>query len=199
MTKEKEDIKKNQEETEQVEDVSFEDREESQNGNQKKSKKAGSRKKAKKESKLEQEINDLQLKYAELNDKYLRLFSDFDNFRKRTIKERIELSKLASEELITELLPVVDDFERALGNIPEDDSTHQGILLIYNKLLKTLNLKGLEEIEAKGNDFDTDFHEAITKIPVEDESQKGKVVDVVQKGYTLSGKVIRYAKVVVGS
>lgn len=199
MTKDKEEIKKNQEEAEQVEDVSFEDREESQNGSQKKSKKAASRKKNKKDSKLEQEINALQLKYDELNDKYLRLFSDFDNFRKRTIKERIELSKLASEELIKELLPVVDDFERALGNITEDNNTRQGIQLIYNKLLKTLNLKGLEEIEANGNDFDTDFHEAITKIPVEDESQKGKVVDVVQKGYTLSGKVIRYAKVVVGS
>lgn len=199
MTKDKEEIKKNQEEAEKVEDVSFEDREESQNGSQKKSKKAASRKKNKKDSKLEQEINALQLKYDELNDKYLRLFSDFDNFRKRTIKERIELSKLASEELIKELLPVVDDFERALGNITEDNNTRQGIQLIYNKLLKTLNLKGLEEIEANGNDFDTDFHEAITKIPVEDESQKGKVVDVVQKGYTLSGKVIRYAKVVVGS
>ncbi len=199
MTKEKEEIKKNQDETEQVEDVSFEDRDENQNGNQKKTKKATSRKKARKESKLEQEINALQLKYDDLNDKYLRLFSDFDNYRKRTLKERIELSKLASEELITELLPVVDDFERALGNISEDNSTREGIQLIYNKLVKTLSQKGLEEIQAKGSDFDTDFHEALTKIPVEDEDQKGKVVDVIQKGFTLSGKVIRYAKVVVGS
>lgn len=199
MTKEKEEIKKNQDETEQVEDVSFEDRDENQNGNQKKTKKATSRKKARKESKLEQEINALQLKYDDLNDKYLRLFSDFDNYRKRTLKERIELSKLASEELITELLPVVDDLERALGNISEDSSAREGIQLIYNKLVKTLSQKGLEEIQAKGSDFDTDFHEALTKIPVEDEDQKGKVVDVIQKGFTLSGKVIRYAKVVVGS
>jgi len=139
-----------------------------------------------------------------LNDKYLRLFSEFDNFRKRTLKEKIELSKTASEEMITALLPVLDDFERAIvalenlehGEIKE---SLDGILLIYTKFLKTLQQKGLQELEALHQTFDTDFHEAITNIPASKPELKGKVVDVVQKGYQLNGKIIRFAKVVVGN
>ncbi len=140
--------------------------------------------------------------YDELNDKYLRLFSEFDNFRKRSLKEKIELSKTASEEVITALLPVLDDFERAiiaLEEKPEVDQSLQGILLIYNKFLKTLQQKGLEEMQALNQPFDTDFHEALTNIPASKPELKGKVVDVIQKGYHLNGKVIRFAKVVVGN
>jgi len=139
-----------------------------------------------------------------LNDKYLRLFSEFDNFRKRTLKEKIELSKTASEEVITALLPVLDDFERAivaLENLEHGEvkESLDGILLIYTKFLKTLQQKGLQELEAINQTFDTDFHEAITNIPASKPELKGKVVDVVQKGYQLNGKIIRFAKVVVGN
>ncbi|MDR0970257.1 MAG: nucleotide exchange factor GrpE [Lentimicrobiaceae bacterium] len=143
----------------------------------------------------------LEEKYNELNDKYLRLFSEFDNFRKRTARERIEESKTASENIIMSLLPIIDDMERALqtmkeNQIPEADL--EGLRLIYNKLMRTLQQRGLEEIQSLHQEFDTDKHEALTNIPVEDEDMKGKVVDVVQKGYTLNGKVIRFARVIVG-
>ncbi len=158
------------------------------------------KKKIKKDN-VNEEIENLQLKYDELNDKYLRLFSEFDNFRKRTLKEKIELSKTASEDMITNLLPIIDDFERALQLMPQTEENakqFEGINLIYNKLSKTLQQKGLEEITAFGETFDTDYHEALTNIPTTDESMKGKVVDVIQKGYNLNGKIIRFAKVVVG-
>lgn len=158
-------------------------------------------KKKVKKDKGSEELENLQVKYDELNDKYLRLFSEFDNFRKRTLKEKIELSKTASEDMITNLLPIIDDFERALQLMPQTEENakqFEGTNLIYNKLSKTLQQKGLEEIAALGETFDTDYHEAITNIPVTDESMKGKVVDVIQKGYNLNGKIIRFAKVVVG-
>lgn len=148
----------------------------------------------------EEENDDLNQKIAELNEKYLRVYSDFDNYRKRTIKEKNELSKFASAELITELLPVIDDFERALKSIPKDKNNEaivQGIELIFQKFTRIMEQKGLKPILAVGEVFDTDFHEAVTKIPVEDEEQKGKVYDEVQKGYILYDKVIRYAKVIV--
>jgi len=137
-----------------------------------------------------------------LNDKYLRLFSEFDNFRKRTLKEKIELSKTASEEIITALLPVLDDFERAILALENEEGVKEslaGILLIYTKFLKTLQQKGLEEMGALHQAFDTDFHEAITNIPASKPELKGKVVDVIQKGYKLNGKVIRFAQVVIGN
>jgi molecular chaperone GrpE len=140
---------------------------------------------------------------AELNDKYLRLYSEFDNFRKRTIREKTELSKTASADVIALLLPVIDDLERAIkahsaageAAAPLTD----GVNLIYNKLLSLLGQQGLEPINSLGEEFDTDFHEAITNIPAESPEMKGKVVDEVQRGYMLNGKVIRFAKVVVGS
>lgn len=144
-----------------------------------------------------------ELKYAELNDKYLRLYSDFDNYRKRTLKERIELSRHASEEVITKLLPVLDDFERAIKSFDvtqqADQAIKDGTNLIFNKLLNILIQQGLEPMRVMGEDFDTDFHEAITNIPAPDPEQKGKILDVLEKGYMMHGKVIRYAKVVVGS
>jgi molecular chaperone GrpE len=144
----------------------------------------------------------LNSKIDELNDKYLRLYSEFDNYRKRTLKERIDLSKTASEELIVELLPVLDDFARAEKSFDVTDNHEallEGVQLIYNKLKNTLTSKGLKEISAKGEPFDTDFHEAITHFPAEDPEMKNKVIDEIQTGYKLHDKVIRFAKVVVGS
>ena len=140
-------------------------------------------------------------KYAELNDKYLRLFSEFDNFRKRTAKEKLDLTVTASESVIKDILPVLDDFERALQNMEKNgnEADLQGVTLIFNKLKDTLKKKGLEEIDAMGVEFNTDEHEALTMIPAPEEDKKGKVLDVIQKGYKLNGKVIRFARVVVGN
>jgi molecular chaperone GrpE len=191
-----------------MDDVSFE---EADNANQEEQgqdhaaedKKPSAKKSSKhKKDKAEKEIEALEEKNQELNDKYLRLYSEFDNYRKRTQKERLELLKNASQDIITELLPVLDDFDRAMKSFSvgqNNEESLKGIELIYNKLLNLLTQKGLEPMNAMGKDFDTDFHEAITNIPAADESQKGKVVDVIQKGYLLNGKIIRFAKVVVGS
>ena len=139
---------------------------------------------------------DEQLKHEK--DKNLRLFAEFDNFRKRTAKERIELFSTASQDIMTSLLPILDNFERAFKlNEPEEND---GMLLIYNQLKAELDKKGLKEIEDPiGKELDTDFHEAITNIPAQDKKQKGKIVDVIEKGYILSTKVLRYAKVVVAN
>jgi molecular chaperone GrpE len=157
-------------------------------------------KKAKKPS-SQKKLEALQEKYDELNDKYMRLYSEFDNYRKRTAKERIELQKSASRDVMLDILPVVDDLERAIQAFEEhqlSEEAKKGIELIYNKLINILSQKGLKEIEAMEQPFDTDFHEAITNIPAPSKKMKGKIMDVIQKGYTLNGKVIRYAKVVVG-
>jgi molecular chaperone GrpE len=134
-------------------------------------------------------------------DQYLRLFAEFDNFKKRTSRERMDIFKTANKEVITSLLPVLDDFGRAINQIEKsgDDSLLQGVELINNKLVDTLHSKGLKEMEVKaGDDFNTDFHEAITQIPAPTEDLKGKIVDVVETGYLLNEVVVRYAKVVVG-
>jgi len=143
----------------------------------------------------------LQEKVDEINDKYLRLYSEFDNYRKRTVKERIEYSKTASEELIVDLLPVLDDFERAVKSTDDSDNCtaiKEGVMLIMNKFKGVLEKKGLKPIEAIGEEFDTDYHEAITYIPAPSKDMKGKIVDEVEKGYMLYDKVIRYTKVVIG-
>ena len=149
----------------------------------------------------EKALEEEKAKYAELNDKYLRLFSEFDNFRKRTAKEKLNLTVTASENVIKDILPVLDDFERALQNMEKNgnEADLQGVTLIFNKLKDTLKKKGLEEIEAMGAEFNTDEHEALTMIPAPEEDKKGKVLDVIQKGYKLNGKVIRFARVVVGN
>ena len=149
----------------------------------------------------EKALEEEKAKYAELNDKYLRLFSEFDNFRKRTAKEKLDLTVTASENVIKDILPVLDDFERALQNMEKNgnEADLQGVTLIFNKLKDTLKKKGLEEIEAMGVEFNTDEHEALTMIPAPEEDKKGKVLDVIQKGYILNGKVIRFARVVVGN
>ena len=135
-------------------------------------------------------------------DKFLRLFAEFENYKKRTSRERIELFKTAGQELMTSLLPIVDDFERALTHIEDDkeaEELRKGVLLIYNKFYNTLEQKGLSKIETKAGDtFDAEIHEAITQIPAPSDDMKGKIIDCVEKGYKLGDKVIRYPKVVIG-
>nr|WP_321225521.1 nucleotide exchange factor GrpE [uncultured Psychroserpens sp.] len=135
-------------------------------------------------------------------DKFMRLFAEFENYKKRTTKERIDLFKTASEEVILSMLPVLDDFERALLHIEEDkeaEELRKGVLLIYNKLLTTLEKKGLAKIDVRqGDAFNADNHEAITQIPAPTDDLKGKIIDVVEKGYKLGDKVIRFPKVVIG-
>ena len=140
-------------------------------------------------------------KIAELNDKYLRLYSEFDNYRKRTSKERIELFKTAGQDILTDLLPVMDDFERALQNMDKKGDVktiRKGVDLVFNKFKTTLENKGLKHFKSIEQEFDPEIHEAITKIPAPNKKLVGKVVDEVEKGYKLHEKVIRYAKVVVG-
>lgn len=147
------------------------------------------------------ELTQLKEKLADANDKYLRLTAEYDNYRKRTLKEKMELMKTAGESIILGLLPVIDDFDRAMAHMDEAKDTEavtEGIKLIYNKFKDFLTQKGVNEIEAKDQDFDTDLHEAVTKIPAPTEEMKGKVIDCIEKGYTLQDKVIRFSKVVVG-
>ena len=135
-------------------------------------------------------------------DKFLRLFAEFENYKKRTTKERIDLFKTAGQEVMASLLPILDDFERALAHIENDkeaEELRKGVLLIYQKLVSTLEQKGLSVIETKKGDvFDAEIHQAITQIPAPSKKLKGKVIDCVEKGYTLGDKIIRFPKVVIG-
>jgi molecular chaperone GrpE len=136
-----------------------------------------------------------------MQDKYLRLSAEFDNYRKRTLKEKIELTKTAGESILVNILPVMDDFERAVKmveNAPDSKAMKEGIDLIYNKLRDFLKQNGIKEIESDNREFDTDLHEAVTSIPAPEKKMKGKVVDTIQKGYYLHDKVIRFSKVVIG-
>lgn len=144
------------------------------------------------------ETEKLKIEVAELKDKYLRLYSDFDNFRKRTAKEKLDMIQSASEKVIVDILPVIDDIERATANAQEGEIS-EGVHLIFNKLSNTLSSKGLKPMDAKGEVFNADLHEAITQFPAPTEDDKGKVFDVVEKGYYLNDKVIRFAKVVVAN
>ncbi|NNF01991.1 MAG: nucleotide exchange factor GrpE [Bacteroidia bacterium] len=146
----------------------------------------------------EETIDDVQ----QWKEKFLRLYSEFENYKRRTLKERMELIQSANERLLTNLLPVLDDFDRAIASMSDneaDKSQLEGTLLIYNKFKQTLEQSGLKPMDAKGTEFNTDYHEAITNMPVEDEKQKGKVIEVVERGYFINEKVLRYAKVVVGA
>lgn len=162
--------------------------------------KRGNKDKAKIEE-LEKKVAELEEKTAKDKDDYIRLMAEFDNFRRRTSQEKLELVSMASTDTIKGLLPVLDDCERALKVLLESndsDAAKEGTELIFNKLMSYLKSKGLAVIEAMNQPFDTDLHEAVAQFPVQEEEQKGKVFDVVQTGYTLNGKVIRFAKVVVG-
>ncbi len=148
-----------------------------------------------------EEVSEVEAALQQEKDRYLRLFAEFENYKKRTARERIEMFKTAGQEVIGSLLPVLDDFERALKEIEKskDDNLIKGVELINNKLRETLKSKGLNLMEVKTGDvFDADSHEAITQIPAPDKKLKGKIIDVVEKGYTLGDKIIRYPKVVIG-
>lgn len=147
------------------------------------------------------EADNIKQQLTEMQDKYLRLSAEFDNYRKRTLREKIDLTKSAGESVILSILPVIDDFDRALVSLQGSENCSamkDGLQLIYNKLADFLKQNGVKEMEVKNTPFDSEIHEAITNIPAADESSKGKVVDVVLKGYMLNDKVIRYPKVVVG-
>lgn len=150
---------------------------------------------------LQKKVEELENKVAKDKDDYIRLMAEFDNYRRRTSQEKLELVSVASMDTIKGLLPILDDCERAMAVLKDSDDSDaakEGTELIYSKLMGYLKTKGLAVIEAKEQPFDTDLHEAVAQFPVQEEDQKGKVFDVVQTGYTLNGKVIRFAKVVVG-
>lgn len=153
------------------------------------------------EEQLEKELEEAQAAIEEQKDKYLRLSAEFDNYRKRTIKEKAELILNGGEKSISSILPVIDDFERAIKTMEtakDVNAVKEGVELIYNKFMATLAQNGVKVIETKDQPLDTDYHEAIAVIPAPSEEQKGKILDCVQTGYTLNDKVIRHAKVVVG-
>ena len=146
-------------------------------------------------------IESLEKELKDINDKHLRLIAEYDNYRKRTLKEKIDLSKTAGEKILTGILPLVDDFERGLQHIDKAtdiNAVKEGTILIYNKFIKFLSQHGVTEIEAIGKEFDADTYEAVTKIPAPSEDMKGKIIDCVEKGYSLDDKIIRFPKVVVG-
>jgi len=163
--------------------------------------KAGSKLAAPKGKDLQKRISELEESVAKEKNDYLKLMAEFETFRRRSAEDRLNLVSTASAETIKGLLPTLDDCERAMAILEKgaDEAAKEGTGLIYTKLMSYLQTKGLKVIEAKGAKFDTDFHEAVTQFPVQDPKQKGMVIDVVQTGYTLNGKVIRYAKVVVGA
>lgn len=152
-------------------------------------------------AKTKKQLEESQLNLAEMQDKYLRLSAEFDNYRRRTLKEKMELTKTGGERVILNLLPIIDNLERAMISIREakdSDALKEGLELIYGKFQEFLAQNGVKEVEAVNADFDTDLHEAITKIPAPKPELKGKVVDVIERGYFLHDKVVRFAKVVIG-
>ncbi|MBX2985856.1 MAG: nucleotide exchange factor GrpE [Bacteroidia bacterium] len=152
------------------------------------------------ENPLQEELNAVKKQLKEQEDKYLRLYAEFDNFRKRNAKERLELIQNAAEETLAALLPVLDDFERSLKAANEQmDGLKEGVELVFRKFNTTLESKGLKKMDSLGKEFDHDFQEAVTQIAVEDKNKMGKVVDVIEEGYMLNDKVIRFAKVVIGA
>lgn len=149
----------------------------------------------------ENTVQVLESEIQELRDKYLRLFAEFDNFKKRSLKEKIEMSKMAGQEVIQALLPVLDDFDRARKvalSSETQDSFSEGVDLVYQKLYSTLQQKGLKEMDMSSGEFDPEHHDAIADIDVQDPAQKGKIIDTIEKGYFLNDKIIRHAKVIVG-
>lgn len=171
--------------------------------NKKKSKKEQNYKEElkKKEEEFNKKIEEVEGKLAKEKDDYVRLMAEFETFRRRSLEDRLNLISSAAADTIKGLLPVLDDCERAMEILEKssDEAAKEGTSLIYTKLMEYLKTRGLAKIEAKGEDFNTDFHEAVTQFPAPSEDMKGKVIDVVQTGYMLNGKILRYAKVVVGA
>lgn len=193
-TDKEKDMEKKEEQSASVNDLPELEKDEVKEGKEESSKES-------EEAGKKDELKELQDKLAEVNDKYVRLAAEFDNYRRRTAKERLELINTAGEDIIKGFLPILDDCERALqvlGDAEVNKAAKEGTELIYNKLFNYLKSKGVERIEALGESLDTDFHEAVAQFPVQDEDKKNKIYDIVQHGYKLHGKVIRFAKVVVG-
>jgi len=170
---------------------------------EKKEQESGKKKKSRfgfSDRKLKEELAEANSKLEELQDKYMRQVAEFSNYKKRTAKEKLEIRESVKASMLHDFLPVIDDIDRAMEHLETADmeSTKEGVKLIYQKFMDYLRSQDLTEIQAMGEDFNTDFHEAVTQFPVEDESKKGKVIDVVQKGYKINDKVVRYSKVVVG-
>lgn len=160
-----------------------------------------SRREEKKDEECRKQIEELTDKLAKEKNDYLRLMAEFETFRRRSAEERLKLVSSAAGDTVKGMLPVLDDCERAMEMLAgsSDEAAKEGTSLIYNKLMEYLKSLGLEKIEAKGEVFDTEFHEAVTQIPAGSEEMKGRVIDVIQTGYTFNGKILRYAKVVVGA
>lgn len=157
--------------------------------------------KSSKKKNIKDTIKELEDQVTESKEKYLRLYAEFENYKRRTVRERIDLMKNAAQDTLSSLLPILDDFDRAKKSADDestDESFSEGVTLVYNKLKSTLNTKGLEEMTTDGEVFDPEFHEAITEIPAPNEDMKGKIIDTLEKGYLLNDKIIRHAKVVVG-
>lgn len=152
-------------------------------------------------SKLKEKLDELTEKNEEMKEKYLRLYADFDNYKKRTAKEKLSLLETAGKDVISSILPIVDDFERALKSFEtmnNNEAMHEGLELVYQKLLKTLESKGVKAMSTEVAPFDPELHEAITEIPAPDEDAKGKIIDTIEKGYFIHDKILRHAKVIVG-
>ena len=169
----------------------------------KSNKKSSSRSTSKSRGK-DKELTKVKTELSEIKDKYLRLYSEFDNFRRRTAKEKLDLVSTANEDLMIELLPVIDDFERAIKSFDSDngdvENIKEGVMLIFNKLNNVTEKKGLKDMETNpGDDFNSEIHDAISHIPAPEEKFKGKIIDTIEKGYYLNDKVIRFAKVVTGA
>lgn len=188
----------NQEEQQQA---APEQQEQTENTESKKKCKAARKECQKKEAELQKQIDELTKKVEDGKADYIRLMAEFETFRRRNAEEKLALVNSAAADTIKGMLPVLDDCERAMQMLASssDEAAKEGTSLIYNKLMDYLKTRGLEVIDAKGKEFDTDFHEAVTQFPAPTEDMKGKVIDVVQTGYLLGGKVLRYAKVVVGA
>ena len=200
MTKDKSKSKKEELEEKDLETTVENTVEEQEVKEEPKAEKKKEKKKSAKEKKAD-EIEELGNKLQDISDKYMRLSAEFDNYRKRTLKEKMELTKSAGEKILVNVLPVMDNFERALQSMDDAkdvEALKEGVQLIYSNFKDFISQNGVKEIEAVNQEFDTDIHEAITKIPAPSEELKGKVVDCVEKGYTLNEKVIRFSKVVVG-
>ena len=183
-------------------EIEVENHDEQKNDDGKEGKKFSLRKKHSREKELEAKCSDLEKKYVEINEKYVRIYSEFDNYRKRTIKEKLDLIRNASEDMINSIIPIVDDFERAIKlmeNTNDIEAVKEGEKLIFSKLKSILEQKGLQEMKCEGEIFDPDLQEALAQIPATSEDLKGKVADVIEKGYYLNDTVIRHAKVVVAN
>lgn len=178
-----------------------EQQEQTENTESKKKGKAAKKECQKKEAELQEQIEELKKKLEEEKADYVRLMAEFETFRRRNAEEKLALVNSAAADTIKGMLPVLDDCERAMQMLASssDEAAKEGTTLIYNKLMDYLKTRGLEVIDARGKEFDTDFHEAVTQFPAPSEDLKGKVLDVVQTGYLLGGKILRYAKVVVGA